>query len=66
MLADQDIVTCGKQKYTSKHGAVPIHRLRVYRLGRWEETEDEEADEEHERDDIDGHSVLAQREARLG
>ena len=57
MPAPYNIITCGKDGDASKHSAVPIHSLRRYRLGGWKETEYKEADEEHERHNIDRYAV---------
>ena len=58
------IITRRKQRYTPKHGNIPIHSVRSGVLGAGEEAEDEEADQKDHRGAIAGHTPLPKRKAR--
>ena len=56
-MANNDVICRGKQRDSSKHSNVPIHRLRRDRSSGWEKAKNEERNQKHEGDDIDCHSI---------
>lgn len=62
--ANDNIITRRKQRYTPKHGNIPIHGFRRGVLGGGEEAEDEEADQEDHGGAIAGQTPLPERKAR--
>jgi len=63
---NHEVIPCRKQGDTSEHGDVPVHSLRRDRTRDWEEAEDEEGDQEHERDNVDRHAPATEGEAGGG
>ena len=63
-MSDDDVIESCEECDASEHGNVPVHRLGRRAFGGGEEAEHEEAEEEADGDDVDGHAPLAEREAR--
>lgn len=60
------IITRRPKRNTSKHSAIPIHRLGSNRRRRWKEAKDKETDKEDQCDDVDGQTPATKTESCFG